>query len=88
MKPVATHYGWPVSPYSAKTRSYLRYKGIAFSDCTPAFWTLQGKVKRGVGKVIMPSVQLASGEWLQDSSAIVDEFERRLNDSSVKPCLC
>lgn len=81
----ARHYGWPVSPYSAKTRSYLLHKGIPFVDETPSFWTLERKVKRAVGKVIMPTVCLPNGEWLQDSSSIIDAFEALYPKRQIRP---
>ena len=51
------HYGWLVSPYSAKTRSYLRFSGLDFEDVMPSAWTLKRKVSRAVGRLIMPTIE-------------------------------
>ena len=79
------HYGWLVSPYSAKTRSYLRYAGVAHTDTAPTAWTLYRKIQPAVGRIIMPTVQLADGTWLQDSSAIIDHFEAQPDTPTVIP---
>ena len=65
-------YGWPVSPYTQKVRSYLLTRGIPFEDIQPAAPTLFRTIKGAVGKSIMPTVQLDDGQWLQDSSIIID----------------
>lgn len=79
------HYGWMVSPYSAKTRSYLRYKGTDFEDRAPSFLELKLKIERKVGVVIMPSVELPDGSFLKDSSEIIDHFERLSPEPSITP---
>ena len=69
------HFSWLVSPYSAKTRSYLTYKGVDFDDVVPSARTLSWTIRRAVGRAIMPTVRLPDGVWLQDSSVIIDHFE-------------
>ena len=85
MPKLPQHYGWPVSPYSAKTRAYLRYKGIPFADRTPNIFTLNYRVRKAVGKFIMPTVELPDGTWLQDSSDIIDKLELAHPAPSVFP---
>ncbi|MFP6683817.1 MAG: glutathione S-transferase family protein [Polyangiaceae bacterium] len=79
------HYGWLVSPYSAKTRSYLRYKGIAFSDEHPTIPALYGRIQKAVGRMIMPTVEQPDGTWLQDSSDIIDALETQHPTPAVEP---
>ena len=79
------HYGWQVSPYSAKTRSYLHYAGIGFTDIEPGVPTLYRRIQSAVGRIIMPTVRLEDGTWLQDSSVIIDHFEARESTASVHP---
>jgi len=74
MSDTLRHYGWPVSPYTAKTRSFLRFKGIAFDDRVPSLFGLK-RIQGAVGKMIMPTVELPDGTWLQDSSDIIDTLE-------------
>ena len=40
------HYGWPISHFSGKTRSYLNYKGIDFDEVRVAL--SQPVIDRGV----------------------------------------
>jgi glutathione S-transferase len=85
MSEIHTHFGWLVSPYSAKTRSYLAYKEIPFSDIEPNVIQLFRTIKGAVGRVIMPTVRLSDGRWLQDSSLIIDHFEAEAGEPSVHP---
>ena len=56
-------YGWIVSPYTAKVRSMLAYKRIAFTDVNPSAMQIFGMIKPAVGRVIMPTMKLADGTW-------------------------
>jgi glutathione S-transferase len=78
-------YGWHLSYYSGKVRCYLRYKQIPFVDRPVDFVTLMMRIKRRTGAVVMPVVVTPEGEWLQDSSAIIDELELRFPERSVIP---
>jgi len=69
------HFGWQVSPYSAKTRAYLQHSTVPFKDVEPGAWTLWRTIQPAVGRIIMPTVRLPNGSWLQDSSRILDHFE-------------
>ena len=82
---VPVHHSWLVSPYSAKTRSYLRYKGIPFEDRAPSARQLNGRIKKAVGRAIMPTVELPDGTWLQDSSLIIDHFEAAHPEPGIVP---
>ncbi len=79
------HFGWLVSPYSAKTRSYFAYKGIEFDDRVPGLLRLGWTIRRAVGRAIMPTVRLTDGTWLQDSSLILDHFEACSPKPSITP---
>jgi glutathione S-transferase len=78
-------YGWHLSYYTGKVRCYLRYKQLPFVDTPVDFVTLMMRVKRRTGAAVMPVVVTPQGEWLQDSSAIIDELERRFPERSVIP---
>ena len=71
MNPIR-HHGWPCSPYSAKTRAALRYKGIDFDDHVPTVRELRGRIQSAVGRTIMPTLELSDGRWMQDSCVIID----------------
>lgn len=78
-------YGWHLSYFSGKVRCYLQHKRIAFADRPVDLWTLARRIKRRFGIPVMPVVVTADGEWLQDSSAIIDRLERDFPDHSVIP---
>ncbi len=79
------HYGWEVSPYSVKTRAYLRYKQLPFEDLSPTMAKLAGTIRKKVGRMVMPTVELPDGRWLQDTSVIIDYFEGVRPDPPVAP---
>ena len=79
------HYAWPVSHFSAKTRPYLRFKGIPHREVRPTVHGLGVTVRRAVGRSVMPTVRLPDGRWLQDTSDIIDELERRFPEPSITP---
>lgn len=79
------HFGWSASPYSAKTRTYLRFKGTPFEDRVPSMVGLGWTIRRAVGRMIMPTVLTPEGEWLQDSSAIIDALESRVPGPTITP---
>jgi len=85
MSKVMQHYGWWVSPYSAKTRSYLRFKQFPFEDITPSGFRLKLSIERNVGRAIMPTVRLPDGTWLQDSSDIIDTLEGLHPEPTIVP---
>jgi len=80
-----THYGWLVSPYSAKTRSYFRFKDLPFADVEPSALRLFAFIQRAVGRAIMPTVLQPDGTWLQDSSEIIETLEARHPEPSIVP---
>lgn len=79
------HYGWDASPYSAKTRSYLRFKGIAHDDVHPSGWMLNRTIGKAVGRMVMPTVLLPDGTWLQDTSEIIDTLDAAHPSPSIVP---
>lgn len=85
---MAAHYqhnGWNVSPYSQKTLAYIKFKKIAHQDVAPNFYTLLRTIQKKVGKAIMPTVITPEGEWWQDSSEIISNFEKRYPDNGITP---
>lgn len=80
-----TLYGWHLSYFSAKVRCYLAHKGIPFDDRAVDLWTLMVTIRRRTGVVVMPVLRTPQGRWLQDSSDIIDELERRFPARPVLP---
>jgi glutathione S-transferase len=77
-------YAWPLSLYSGKVRAYLRYKGISFVEKPIRAWTFR-TIERKTGANVMPVLVTPEGEWLQDSSAIMDRLEQRFPQAPVLP---
>lgn len=80
-----TLYGWEVSPYTAKVRSYLQYKGIPFKTVVPNIITLKRFIEPKAGKIIMPVVTSPNAEVLQDSSVIIKTLEQLYPDKPTYP---
>ncbi len=70
-----TLWGWHLSYYTGKVLCYLRYKKIPHTHTPVTMWTLMGRIKRKTGSAVMPVLTTPQGEWLQDSSAIIDHLE-------------
>ena len=79
------HYAWHLSYFSGKTRSYLRYKGIPFVEKAINFYTFSVQAKKKTGAAVMPVVVTPQGEWLQDTSVIIDHLEQRFPKAPVVP---
>lgn len=77
-------HGWQLSLYSGKARAYLRYKGIPFVEKPPRAWTMN-TIRRKTGVIVMPVVETPEGEWLQDTSHIMDVLEQRFPEAPVLP---
>jgi len=78
-------YSWPVSPYSAKTRSYLQYKNIPHELITVNVLTMKRSIEKKLGFMIMPVIIGPNDEVLQDSAIIIDTLEERFAQPSIIP---
>jgi glutathione S-transferase len=77
-------FGAEMSPYSVKVRSYFRYKAI------PHQWVLrnaasQAEYGRYAKLPIIPLVVTPDGNGIQDSTPIIDHFEKLYPEPSVHP---
>lgn len=80
-----TMIGAELSLYSGKVRSYLLNKHIPFVETTTTPWQLFHTIRKRTNAAAVPVVITPEGEWLQDSSAIIDELERRFPAFPVLP---
>lgn len=78
-------YGAEPSLYTGKVRSYLRYKEIPYTESPPTFQNLRKVIVPRTGKVMIPVVLTPDNECLQDSSCIIDYFEKHYTDLQVNP---
>ena len=79
-----TLYGWELSFYSGKLRAYLRYKDIDFRERHPTLLGMR-RIRKKVGAMVMPVLVTPGGEWLQDTSHIIDVLEARHPQAPVVP---
>jgi glutathione S-transferase len=79
------HYAWHLSYFSGKSRSYLRYKDIPHVEKAIDFYTFSRRAKKRTGAAVMPVMITPEGEWLQDTSVIIDRLEQRFPQAPVVP---
>jgi glutathione S-transferase len=77
-------FGSELSPYSVKVRSYFRYKNL------PHEWLLrspanQGEFQRYAKLPLVPLVVTPEGEGIQDSTPILERFEKAFPEPSIVP---
>jgi glutathione S-transferase len=80
-----TLFGAEFSYYSGKTRSYLLHKRIPFVEKPANAWIYLSLLPRRVHAAVVPVVLTPEGEWLQDTSVIIDELEQRFPQTPVVP---
>jgi len=81
----ATLFGAPLSLYSGKARSYLDWKGVAYTEKLPVDPVFVREVLPAVGRPVIPVVRLADGTILQDTTVIIDHFEAAHPGPSIYP---
>lgn len=80
-----TQVGLALSLYSGKTRSYLLHKRIPFVERASNPWEFLVTFPRRNGSSAVPVVITPEGEYLQDTSVIIDTLETRFPDRPVVP---
>jgi glutathione S-transferase len=85
MRQPYTLHGWQLSYFSGKTRGYLNFKGLPFEDNNVNAYDLMVRIPKKTGVMVMPAIQTDQGEWLQDSTMIMEELDKRHPESSVMP---
>ena len=80
-----TLYGMDVSYFTGKLEAYLRYKRVPYRRVEATWRILMGPLRRHTGVAKVPVVETPAGEWLQDSTPMIDWFEARFPDGAVLP---
>ena len=78
-------YGGDLSYYTGKARAYMRYKGLDFVEKTATRAVYKDIIVPKVGAPIVPVLETAAGEIVQDTTEIIDFLEQRHPDSPVYP---
>ena len=77
--------GAQCSRYSARVRSYLVKNGIQYVERTPSAWTFRVSIVRRFGDAALPVLVTPEGEWIADSTLILDHLERRHPQAPILP---
>lgn len=78
-------YVMDVSYFSGKMEAYLRYKEIPFEREEPSWGRINRVLYPHTGLMKVPVVETADGQWLQDSTPMIDWFEARHGAFPVLP---
>lgn len=78
-------YGWQLSYFTGKTRCYLRYKGVPHVEKPIDLYTFSVRAKKKTGAAVMPVIVTPQGEWIGDSSVIIDRLEPLFPENPVIP---
>lgn len=82
-------FAWNFSYFSAKARAYLRYKAshgaFEFEEILASADIMGNYLMPATGTDIVPQIEGPDGEWLQDTSAIIDALEDRHPEMPVVP---
>jgi len=78
-------YGWHLSYFTGKALCYLRYKQTVFVHKPVDMLTLMWRIKNKTGAAVMPVLRTPQGEWIHDSSRIIDYIEAQSTGPSVHP---
>lgn len=85
MSDVYTLYGWHLSYFTGKALCYLRYKQVPHRHQAVDMVTLMWRIRRQTGAAVMPVLVTPQGEWINDSSRIIDHLETRMPGPSIHP---
>ena len=80
-----TLYGAEFSLYSGKARAYLKYKNIPFDEVLSTIVVYRKIIIPKTGVRFIPVVKTPEGEYLQDTTHIIDHLESQHTQKSVYP---
>jgi glutathione S-transferase len=78
-------YVMDVSYFSGKLEAYLRYKRIPYERVETGTREMRRDLLPNTGLMKVPTVRTPAGEWLQDSTPMIDWFEERHPEGRVIP---
>lgn len=80
-----TAYVADMSYFSGKMEAYLRYKELPYERRVVASKVMRDEVLPATGLMKVPVIQLANGDWLKDTTPMIDWFESHYPQPSVIP---
>ena len=78
-KPTGSYilYGMRASLYTGKARAYLIKQNIDYVEMVPGSRRFLKEIVPKIGRMIIPTIETPDGEIIQDSTEIIDHFEKR-----------
>ncbi|MGB7754704.1 MAG: glutathione S-transferase [Salinisphaera sp.] len=80
-----TLYGTEFSLYTGKARAYLRYKGLPFRERLSTLRVYKRVIVPNTGVAFVPVVETPQGQFIQDTTEIIDYIESREPAPAVYP---
>lgn len=80
-----TLYVMHISYFSGKMQAYLRYKEIPHRTVELRWGEMLGVLYPNTGLMKVPAVQTPEGQWLADSTPMIDWFEQKHPAGAVLP---
>ena len=84
MKPRYTVYKSDISYFSGKLEAYLRYKGIVYKAVECGQREMK-KIAQTTGVKKMPAVAMDNGQWLFDTTPMLEWFEQQHPEPCTVP---
>ncbi len=78
-------WGTPHSLYTGKARSYLIKKQIPFVERLPGDPHFLSEVVPAIGHMVLPVLEAADGQLVQDTSAIIDHLDAQYPEPGLTP---
>jgi len=78
-------YGGELSLFTGKVRAYMRYKGLDWEERPATRDVYRNIILPKIGAPIIPVLETAAGEYIQDTTDIIDFLEARHTQASVYP---
>ncbi len=78
-------YGGDHSLFTGKARAYMRFKGLHWEERTATRDVYLNVILPNIGAPIIPVLETAAGEYVQDTTEIIDFLEARHPLASVYP---
>jgi glutathione S-transferase len=78
-------YGSEHSYFTGKLEAYLRYKEIPYERRPLGVWMYSWKLPRLLGGAQLPTVQLADGRWMTDTTPMIAWLEEQRPEPAVIP---
>jgi glutathione S-transferase len=78
-------YVMDVSYFSGKLEAYLRYKEIPYERVEVRWSQVGSEILRATGVMKVPVVRTPAGDWLQDTTPIIDWMEARHPEGAIIP---